>query len=63
MVRSIANRIGGVTIFTNKTWDLPKIPEEFKRPKMPTTDLAIFEEYQTALGVDVMINHVGDCFD
>ena len=30
---------------------------------LPGGDFAIFEEYQTALGVETIINHVGDCFD
>ena len=25
--------------------------------------LTVFEDYDTALGINVLINHVGDCFD
>ena len=40
----------------------PEVPEEIKEPKVPE-EFAYFEEYRTALGVETIINHVGDCFD
>ncbi len=54
---------GSVTTFRNRVVRIPEPPEESKKPKKPGSVIAVFEEYQTALGVDVMINHVGDCFD
>ena len=54
---------GTVTTFTNKLIGVPQPPEGHKKPRTPGSNYAIFEEYKTALGIDVMINHVGDCFD
>ena len=54
---------GNVTTFTNAAVGIPQPPEGYKKPRVPGGEYAIFEEYKTALGVDVMINHVGDCFD
>ena len=34
-----------------------------KRPGGPGTPYLIIEEYSTPLGVEIIINHVGDCFD
>ena len=53
---------GSVTTFTNKPWNRPDKPTEGKTPRLPGEDI-IIEEYETPLGVDVIINHVGDCFD
>jgi hypothetical protein len=46
---------GNATIFTN-TYSVPTPPGP-----LPTTE--IIDEYGTPLGVEVIINHVGDCFD
>ena len=54
---------GNVTTFTNELVGVPKPPEGYKYPKVPGGSYAIFDEYPTALGVEVYINHVGDCFD
>ncbi|QTE68150.1 Cna B-type domain-containing protein [Clostridiales bacterium] len=54
---------GSVTTFTNTPTDVPNVPEGMKKPKLPGGEWAFFEEYQTALGVETIINHVGDCFD
>ena len=49
--------------FTNTLWERPENPPEGKTPKTPGDPLFVFEEYDTPLGVEVTINHVGDCFD
>ena len=54
---------GSVTTFTNQVIPVPVPPQENRRPRVPTQTLTVIEEYETALGVNVMINHVGDCFD
>lgn len=50
-------------IFTNVLWDRPDTPTGGKKPKTTGDTWFIFEEYDTPLGVEVVINHVGDCFD
>jgi len=35
----------------------------FEPPFNPDEMVEIFEGYDTPLGLDVIINHVGDCFD
>ena len=50
-----------------KTWYkmddiIVEVPPNLPQPKQPSPWIT-FEEYDTALGGDVMINHVGDCFD
>ena len=54
---------GTVTTFTNTLVGIPEPPEGYKKPRMPGGEYAVFEEYATALGIQVYINHVGDCFD
>ena len=44
----------GVTTFTNSYR---------RRPRNPGEPPIIIEEYGTPLGIDIIINHVGDCFD
>ena len=53
---------GGVTTFTNSIWKRPDNPVKGKKPKTPG-DVVDIEEYDTPLGVEIIINHVGDCFD
>ena len=53
---------GTVTVFTNKPWHRPDKPTQGKTPRLPGEEIYI-EEYETPLGVEVIINHVGDCFD
>jgi hypothetical protein len=53
---------GTVTVFTNKPWQRPDKPTQGKTPRLPGEEIYI-EEYETPLGVEVIINHVGDCFD
>ena len=49
--------------FTNTIWERPEKPTEGKTPKTTGETWYFFEEYDTPLGVEVIINHVGDCFD
>ena len=54
---------GNGTIFTNRVTRVPDTTGGEKKPTTPGGDFAFFEEYKTALGVETIINHVGDCFD
>lgn len=54
---------GNVVIFTNATWQRPENPTQGTPPRVPGKPVYIFEEYDTPLGVEIVINHVGDCFD
>ncbi len=54
---------GSGMIFTNSAWTRPETPTDVKKPKTPGQTFYVFEDYDTPLGVGVMINHVGDCFD
>jgi hypothetical protein len=38
------------------------VPKTLPQPKRPSAWITI-DDYRTALGGDVLINHVGDCFD
>ena len=53
---------GGVTTFTNEIRTRTEEPEKGKKPKTPG-DTVTIDDYDTPLGVYVVINHVGDCFD
>ena len=54
---------GSTMIFTNTLWTRPELEEGETAPKVAGDVWYVFEEYETPLGVEVMINHVGDCFD
>jgi hypothetical protein len=54
---------GNGLVFTNYAQQVPKIPEDKAQPKTVGDLWFIFEEYETALGGEILINHVGDCFD
>ena len=54
---------GNVTVFTNKPWTRPDQPSQGRKPKTPGETVYVFEDYDTPLGIEVVINHVGDCFD
>ena len=54
---------GILTTFTNRAVKLVEIPPDQPQPRMPGGGWVIFEEYDTALGGELLINHVGDCFD
>ena len=54
---------GNTMTFTNAVWKRPDNPPQGKKPKTPGQTWYVFEEYDTPLGVEIIINHVGDCFD
>ena len=54
---------GNVTVITNKLWTRPDQPKFGKKPKTTGDTFFELEDYETPLGVEVIINHVGDCFD
>ena len=54
---------GNVTTFTNEVFRIPEIPEGMKPKDMPSGDWKVFNGYDIPLGVETIINHVGDCFD
>ena len=54
---------GNTTVFTNAPWKRPEQPRVGKKPKLPGRTVVSIDEYETPLGVNVIINHVGDCFD
>ena len=54
---------GNMTTFTNRIWERPKENNGGKKPKTVGDTVITFEEYETPLGVEIVINHVGDCFD
>ena len=54
---------GNMTVFTNSLYERPPMPEDAGNPPLPGDTWYLFEEYETPLGVEVIINHVGDCFD
>ena len=57
------NQQGSLTTFTNTVWTRPDNPVQGRKPKTPGDTVYIFEDYETPLGIEVVINHVGDCFD
>ena len=54
---------GNVTTFTNKLWSRPDTPSQGRKPRTAGDTYYVFGEYDTPLGVEIVINHVGDCFD
>ena len=52
----------GVTVITNRIWERPAPPDDtpYRYPGKPTEEI---DDYETPLGVEVTINHVGHCFD
>ena len=54
---------GMTTTFTNHVVTVPVVPAGQPKPNTFGGGIIIFEEYDTALGIPVLINHVGDCFD
>ena len=55
--------VGGATVFVNQLHRREAPPEDKPVPKRPGNQYLIIEDYGTPLGVEVVINHVGDCFD
>lgn len=58
-----ATTSGGVTTLTNRVQETPKVQEGQAQPKVPRDVTVSIDDYDTALGLNVLINHVGDCFD
>ena len=54
---------GNMTTFTNQVVTVPEVLGQQPQPRTPGESWVIFEEYDTALGGEIIINHVGDCFD
>ena len=54
---------GGVTTLVNKLWERPEPPEGKTIPPVAGTPTEEIDDYGTPLGIDVIINHVGDCYD
>ena len=54
-----------VTTFVNTPYDIPEPPIGEKKPRRPgkTWSDVDIEDYKTALGLETVINHAGDCFD
>jgi len=53
--------VGDTTIFTN-SYRMPLPPTEDGTPNTGTR-LHILEDYGTPLGIEILINHVGDCYE
>ena len=47
----------------NRRWVRPATPNRGGTPKTAGETVYEFDEYETPLGVEIVINHVGDCFD
>ena len=55
---------GTTTTITNRVWHRnTAAPTGGKAPKTAGEAVYVFDDYETPLGVEIMINHVGDCFD
>ena len=55
---------GNETVFTNALWSRPQLPEgETEKPKVPGQGLTVIEDYDTPLALELLINHVGDCYE
>lgn len=54
---------GNLTTFTNQVVQIPQVQENQPKPKTPEGGWLRIDDYDTALGMDLLINHVGDCFD
>ena len=55
---------GSLTTIINSMYSRPEPPEDKKVPKKKRgEELFVIDDYDTPLGVEVIINHVGDCFD
>ena len=63
-VQAGVSQNGVSTVFTNRPAGIPTVPEDQPQPDVPKGGgWVIFGEYDTALGGEILINHVGDCFD
>ena len=63
-VKPIVDPIHAIVIEIGKEIiERPPLEEDQSKPKVPGKVAFIIDEYDTPLGVEIMINHVGDCFD
>ena len=53
----------GTMTFINRPWERPDQPAKGGKAKTRGNEYITLDDYDTPLGVDVIINHVGDCFD
>ena len=58
-----ATEQGNTITFTNTLWETPDEPPKGGKGKTRGKKTVPLEDYETPLGVEVIINHVGDCFD
>ncbi|MBR2661447.1 MAG: Cna B-type domain-containing protein [Clostridia bacterium] len=58
-----ATEQGNTMTFTNTLWETPDEPPKGGKGKTRGKKTVPLEDYDTPLGVEVIINHVGDCFD
>ena len=54
---------GTETVFTNRIIPQPTVPTGNRQPTIPKDEWTDVDEYETALGLETSVNHVGDCFD
>ena len=54
---------GSVTVFKNRLFTRDETTPPGKSPRMPGEPDKYIDDYDTPLGIEVIINHVGDCFD
>ena len=56
---------GRETVITNSVWTRPdpEIPEDEEPPKLPGRGTVIIEDNETPLGIELLMNSVGDCFE
>lgn len=54
---------GNNTTLVNRLWEPPQVPTGQKEPRRTGNKWEILEDYETPLGVEIMINHVGDCYE
>ena len=52
---------GSVTVVTNSLYKRP--PTDETPPPVPGIPSHYLDEYDTPLGIEIDVNHVGDCFD
>ena len=62
-VPASAEQNGYTITFTNSLWTKPDYPTKGGKGKTYGKTTVTLEDYDTPLGVEVVINHVGDCFD
>ena len=60
----VVDKNGNETVFTNALWERPKLPEgEKEMPRVPGRGLTEIDDYDTPLALELLINHVGDCYE